>query len=193
MQDRLTRMRQFQPHGVSITLYRTQITPCHRKQTFQPVLLTLRCPIPMTPIVQTAQTCQSYCAPRPMSRCSSHHLCPAAMDHLSRSVLSFRLDIAMHMSLPGRAYAYRSNIAGMDPAYGVGQCEHCLVATAICPMRCGTKTVVISYLYLVLSNRWTLFLSVAFNVVLQSLPVSIPLVHHDRRRPCLRSSYQCRL
>ena len=86
---------------------------------------------------------------------------PAAMDHLSRSVLSFRLDIAMHMSLPGRAYAYRSNIAGMDPAYGVGQCEHCLVATAICPMRCGTKTVVISYLYLVLSNRWTLFLSVS--------------------------------
>jgi hypothetical protein len=27
---RKTGMRQFQPHGVSITLYRTQITPCRR-------------------------------------------------------------------------------------------------------------------------------------------------------------------
>jgi hypothetical protein len=104
-----TGMRQFQPHGVSITLYRTQITPCRRNTNLARHLSYPIMPRTYDPDRTTASVCQSV-----------HHIRATAMDHLSRSVLSFRRDITLRADVVLRARVchsvHPSNTVGADMA-----------------------------------------------------------------------------
>ena len=121
MQHRLTRMRQFQPHGVSITLYRTQITPCRCDTNLgghssYPIMSCLFDPGSYRPPrdAKANALCRPSLAARRITSAAS------AMDHLSRSVLSFRRDITMRADVVPRACGWAIYTSINDCTYRSG-------------------------------------------------------------------------
>jgi hypothetical protein len=185
-------MRQFQPHGVSITLYRTQITPCRRKQTSKGVRLTLSCSMTTTIMVPTAERARANA----LDGLWSHHICLLEMDHLSRSVLSFRRHIAICTCRPQGARlcsstTHLSMIAGVDPAYAVGQCEHYCAVLPRLSARCSvmrTNPLIDVHILSYRSGWYVVWFSASYR-----LSIPNPFAHHDRSCFRPRSSHQQRL